>query len=511
MKTLVTIDKAARDKNLLGAALGDLSTWGAWLAILKAAFALPPSKDDLAVFKDVAGGRQWPQQPVSELWVVGGRRAGKSRAAALLATYLALLVDHRARLTAGEVGHLLVISPTKSQAALIKNYVEGFLGAPMLARQIASVSAETIALTNGIEIACHAGSFRSVRGRTLVGAILDEAAFLRDEFGSALPDKELLRALLPALSTTGGMLVGISSPYRKVGVLAERHRDHFGQDGDILVIQAPTTKLNPTIKQSTIDRAMRADPEAARAEWLAEFRSDLSSYLDDALIDAAIVHARPPELPPREGLVYHAFVDMSGGRHDHSVLCVGHQEGERFVLDVLQGIAPPHDPKAVAQQFAELARSYHCRKITGDNYAGEWVAGAFKAAGIAYERSALSRSQLYLEALPHFARHAIELPDHPRLVRELRMLERQTHRSGKDSIDHPRGGSDDHANALAGCLYLTVRREVQAPTALFGTYGFPGHERPSSPFVAPPPPFVFVGQTRPRHSDAYYRIKGVTR
>jgi len=46
----------------------------------------------------------------------------------------------------------------------------------------------------------------------------------------------------------------------------------------------------------------------------------------------------------------------------------------------------------------------------------------------------------------------VRLPDHGRLLNELRLLERQTHRGGKDSVDHPRGGHDDHANAVCGVL-----------------------------------------------------------
>jgi hypothetical protein len=37
-------------------------------------------------------------------------------------------------------------------------------------------------------------------------------------------------------------------------------------------------------------------------------------------------------------------------------------------------------------------------------------------------------------------------------------LERRTSRSGKDTVDHGRNGSDDYANSLAGVLQnLTVR------------------------------------------------------
>ena len=51
-------------------------------------------------------------------------------------------------------------------------------------------------------------------------------------------------------------------------------------------------------------------------------------------------------------------------------------------------------------------------------------------------------------------RNAVRLPNHPKLIRELRLLERRTHRSGKDTIEHPRNGHDDHINAVCGGLFL---------------------------------------------------------
>src|SRR5690606_8936930 len=96
------------------------------------------------------------------------------------------------------------------------------------------------------------------------------------------------------------------------------------------------------------------------------------------------------------------------------------------------------------------------RKIVGDNFAGEWTVQAFKAADIEYVRSRKPRSQLYLEAVPHFMRGAISIPDLPQLIRELRLLERRVAPSGKDRVDHGQGGSDDYANALVGALSVDV-------------------------------------------------------
>ena len=51
-----------------------------------------------------------------------------------------------------------------------------------------------------------------------------------------------------------------------------------------------------------------------------------------------------------------------------------------------------------------------------------------------------------------FARGLVRLPDHAKLLRELRLLERHTHRSSRDTVDHPRGEHDDLANSCCGVL-----------------------------------------------------------
>src|SRR5262249_53541553 len=112
----------------------------------------------------------------------------------------------------------------------------------------------------------------------------------------------------------------------------------------------------------------------------------------------------------------------------------------------------PFDPGEVTKEFAALVKQYRCWKVTGDSYGAEWVETAWRSNGVAYVRADLSRSDIYLEILPLFARGLVSLPAHPNLLHELRLLERQAHRGGRDTIDHPRGGSDDYANAVAGVL-----------------------------------------------------------
>jgi hypothetical protein len=451
----ISIERAVRDPRLLGAALGDLASWAMWIVVLKSAFGMALDADERAAFASVAGNRAAPSKRVRELWCVVGRRGGKSRIAALIAVYQALFVRHR--LAAGEKGMVLVLAATQEQANVVLGYVLGLLRAsPALAREIVSVKSGEVELRDGIRIAVHSNSFRTVRGRTLVAAVLDEVSFWRDDT-SANPDVETYRAVMPSLATTNGMLVGISTPYRKIGLLHQKHRDHFAQDGDdVLVVQGGSSLFNPSLSDETIATQRAADPLSARSEWDAEFRSDISSFLDDALIEQAVEVGRPAELPPMHQFgapPYAAFTDPSGGvGSDSYTFSIAHKEDDLFVLDLVRGTEGIFNPVEVTKQYAELCQHYHLTTVTGDHYAAQWVSSAWAECGISYIKSELPKSAIYLECIPAFARGLVRLPDHQKLLRELRLLERHTHRSGKDTVDHPRNGRDDHANAVCGVL-----------------------------------------------------------
>ncbi len=454
MARAIAIDRALLDQRLLGAALGASATWTTWITVLRAAFGLPLDTEQQQVFEAIAGGRKTPSKRVRELWAIVGRRGGKSRIAAALAVFLALFVKHK--LSPGERGMVLVLAASVSQARTVFSYVKAFLSESAVLRgEIANETQYEITLRNGIIIAIHANSFRTVRGRTLCAAIFDEVAFWRDDT-SAQPDVETYTAVLPSLATTNGLLVGISSPYRKTGLLHQKHRQYYGVDGDdVLVVQGSSQAFNPSLTDETIAAQRLADPTAAASEWDAEFRADLVGFLDDATVDRAVDHNRPLELPPLPSpAFYRAFVDPSGGAvgGDAYSICIAHNEDDRFVVDLVRGRRGPFDPNALTQEYAALAKEYRVGSVVGDHYAAAWVLQAWRDAGITYVVSDMNVSQIYLEALPLFTRGLVELPDHPALLRELRLLERIPGRIGKDQVTHPRNAHDDLANAVCGCL-----------------------------------------------------------
>jgi len=218
--------------------------------------------------------------------------------------------------------------------------------------------------------------------------------------------------------------------------------------------------MNPTIDHDLIARDLEADPEAAKTEWLAEFRSDLETFLPGEAIEAVVVSGRF-ELPPQAGVSYTAFVDPSGGRGDAAALAIAHIEGERVVLDLARRWPAPHNPQSVIREMAEVLRAYGVRRVTGDRYAGEWPRQEFMKHQIAYNPAPQVRSRLYLDLLPLVLSGRVELLDIRQLFSELRNLVRRPRSGGRDSVDHPPRGHDDLANAVAGAVTLAGAEMVR--------------------------------------------------
>jgi hypothetical protein len=449
--TLITTSAAIDDPNLLAGAFAGES-WSTWRAVLRAAEGLPLDDDQREAFAGVAE-REPPAGRVRELWAIAGRRCGKDSIASAIATAAAMGAYH-SHLRPGERATVMCLACDRQQARIVQRYIAGyFQRIPLLAPLAERETDDGLELTTGVEIIVATNSFRAVRGRTIVCVIFDEVAFWRAE-DSATPDVETYNAVLPALVTLpGAMLIAISTPYRRAGLLFDRWRRFYGKpDPDVLVVKGPSTVFNPLLPQPIIDQALERDPEVASAEWLAEWRSDLADFVSREVVDAVTVPGRY-ELPPVDGVQYAAFVDPSGGSSDSMTLAIAHTEKDgRVVLDAVREVRPPFSPADTVAEFAKLQASYRVAQVSGDRYAGEWPRERFREHRIAYEPAAQSKSELYRELLPLLNSQRCELLDSPRLVNQLCSLERRTARGGRDSIDHPPGAHDDLANAAAGVL-----------------------------------------------------------
>jgi hypothetical protein len=211
--------------------------------------------------------------------------------------------------------------------------------------------------------------------------------------------------------------------------------------------------MNPGVDPTIIAEAYERDASAAAAEYGAEFRPDRQQYVERAVIVGLVVEGRH-ELPPVVGVKYTAFADPSGGSSDSMTIAIAHKDGDNVVLDAVREIRPPFSPDDCVAEFAGLLKAYKINEVHGDRYGGSWPAERFKARGIKYIAAEKPKSDLYRDLLPILNSGRAELLDVPRLVSQLCGLERRTARGGRDSIDHPPGGHDDVANAVAGAINM---------------------------------------------------------
>jgi terminase large subunit-like protein len=391
-KTTTIID-AICHKQLFGSlpAFSSLDTWIAWLSWLKAVFALPMEDPELAIYRQCTGRTQPPTKQPSEIYTIVGRRGGKSFISSLTAVFIACFSNFKRYLNAGERAAILILARDRDQAKIVFSYVSGILHAiPALAAMIDVERADEIELDNGVIIMVKTSDFGAIRGLTVAAAILDEVAFWDSEGIS--PDREVLTALRPATSTIpNAKLICISTPYSQAGSLYEAHRDHYGKDDDhVLIWQADTRTMNPTIDEGLIQREIERDPEGAQAEWLATFRTDLQAAFSPEALEACTVKGRD-ELPPSPIIAYSAFVDPSGGKADSFTLAIGHKS-DRAIIDLCRAWEAPFNPKEVVSEIAEVLKGYGVLNVTGDRFAAEWPIAEFSAHGF-LTRSAKRISQ----------------------------------------------------------------------------------------------------------------------
>jgi hypothetical protein len=439
-------------------------SWNSWVAFLAVLFGLPLSPTQLAIYQKFTGRVTPPTTALTEAWLVCGRRAGKSFILALIAVYLATFKDWRPYLGPGETGTVMIVAADRRQSRVIMRYCLGLLrNVPMLKGLIENVTQEQIVLRNQIVIEIHTCSFKSVRGYTCVAALLDEIAFWPTDELSSEPDVEVINAVKPSMATVpGAKLLCASSPYARRGALWNAYQRHHGKDADsVLVWQAATRDMNPSVPQSFIDGHLAEDPARAAAEYGAIFRTDLEAFVSREAVEACVsryVYERPPE----RNATHFGFVDCAGGSGtDSMTLAIAHKNSLKgtVVVDCLREARPPFSPERICSEFAVTLKSYNITKIFGDRYAGAFPVEQFRQFGIILDSEGIRpKSDLYVDLLPLINSGRIELLDNARLIAQLCALERRTARGGRDAIDHPSGAHDDVANACAGAAALILSR-----------------------------------------------------
>ncbi len=392
-----------------------------------------------------------------------GRRSGKGRMAAVLATFEASVnADvHLAAVRPGEKVYIVVVAPSREQARLVHGYIREFLHRPGLVSLIARETADELELTSGMVISTLPANAASVRGRAIAVVILDEAAWFAGVDGSPLDARELWEALVPATAQfVERRVVVLSTPHLSSGWFADLcARAESGSDPELRAWHATTAEMNPDIRASFLEGERSKDPEAFAREYDAEFPVGDGAALDPSLVRAA-VRAEPDVIPPKPYVRYVIAIDP-GFFRDAFALVVAHREGDRVVVDLVRGWhgtrAAPVPLETTLDAIAELAKAYNGAQVITDQLAEMAIREGLTRRGVtvvARPWTADRAASALAGVRRHLATDRLELPPHEILINELIGLELRP--SGRPQIGAAGRGHDDFASA---CLAAVAELE----------------------------------------------------
>lgn len=324
---------------------------------------------------------------------VKGRDAGGSRLGATRGVHLALTAD-LSRLEREEPAYVLFVAPKIRLARvpmrfartaakrvpggvrIVNEHLDGFT---LVRHDGRSVIFECVAASRGGD---------TTRGVPVLFALLDEAAFFRDETSGSVNDKAIFSALVPRL-LPGGQILVLSSPYLESGVLYEEFSRNHGQPRTALAAHCPTLVMRDDAEtRAMVERERLRDPDNARREFDAEFMPAGSGLVfDPAALRACVDESLPLRLPPtRTGVVsgfdFGPLRDATAG----AVVRFGEagriECAETFVRRPAKNA--PLVPSVVVGEFCRFARAHGAREVHADHYYRASVEEHVRDAGLVF-------------------------------------------------------------------------------------------------------------------------------
>ncbi len=315
-----------------------------------------------------------------------GRGSGKTTLCAAYAVYCA--VTQPVKVGPGDTPYVITIAPDKDTARLSISMARELMRSnPALERLILNEEKTSITLRRPggqqVKIEAFAASRggSSVRGRTILAFLLDEAEFFTsngdDGRSYAVNDYDIFRALKPRLVRNGkGMMV--STPWPVETLMGTSFERNWLHPQDSVAICAPTILArggDPDI-MAMVEDELKKDPENARREFFCEIDAlSGDGFFDITALKGAVTDDTFPRSYNRLWPVA-AACDL-GFKNDSSTLCIVQFDGRKYHLTDMVEIRPkpgaPLKPSKVIKEFAAVCKLYGCDYMISDGHYRESV------------------------------------------------------------------------------------------------------------------------------------------
>lgn len=210
-----------------------------------------------------------------KMLVLCSRQSGKSTISALLGLHIALY----------ERGDVLLVSPSQRQSSELFRKLKTHYAAMKNPPKLETESMTTLEFKGGGRVLSLPGAEGTVRGFSGAKAIICDEA-------SRVPDG-MMASLRPILATSGGRLIGLSTPAGKRGWFHKAWTE--GHDWHRITI---TAEQCPRITPEFLaDELEELGPSMFRQEYYCEFIDDEAQLFPTELIDAIFTSDIPPLWP----------------------------------------------------------------------------------------------------------------------------------------------------------------------------------------------------------------------
>lgn len=423
---------------------------------------------------------------------VCGARAGKSYVLIALRLLHGLFVRSLHTIAPGEKAVSLVVAPDLRLAKQVIGYARGALQShPRLAALLESDTEYALTVRRPIDSrlvslealpATRGGG--AVRGRSLIDAALDESAFFRDE-GYAVNDVELYKAVSPRV-LPGGQVIIASTPWAEAGLLYELYKANYGHPVTALAAHAPTLVMHDSeMTRSSIETERLRDPDNARREFDAQFMtSGTGQFFDSNAIKGAVQNYELGRLERVLRYRYSCGVDL-GFKSDSSALVIVEFDGSNYRTVEVQELKPsetsPLLPSEVVAHFASIAKSYGIAHLISDGHYREAIAEHLRTHSLGLLDAPAGQTgkvESYARARAVLHEGRCILPDHPRLLSQLRAVVSKPTPGGGLSISSPRkpgGGHGDLVSAWVLAVHHLASAQVDPLKVNPPAFGSPEH------------------------------------
>jgi hypothetical protein len=401
-----------------------------------------------------------------------GRSSGKTEICAGIAIFKALTVD-LSKCGPGDIPRAFVIAPDTDTAAITLERAIARLeeNEELRACVIGEPTKGVITLRRPdgrevrFEVKAASRGGRTVRGRSIICLILDEAAlFYGDHY--VVNDREIVKAARPRL-LRGGVILLASTPWAEDGLFYDLFAKNHARPITAIVAQASTLVMrdhDPEIA-AMVALEREEDPDNAARELDAQFIAGGSSLFFDAEAIAIALTKAPLE---GDNLTKGAGADLALVRDSSALAIVAKDAAENFGLIETDEKKPekgqPLKLSAVVKAFAAVLRQHGLEEFTADGHAREPAREWTDVEGITIESAPEGREGKWLtysllRSLLNEGRFV--LPNHPRLIAQLRAVRSKPMPGGGYQITSPRRKGAGHGD-LVSAMVLAVHAANEA-------------------------------------------------